>query len=216
MAPERSRQLRPRQESGEPQPGDFGYREYRFQQTEMDSLWDYRRPIHFYGQVVDEIGNPVAGLRVDFSWKDISPEGTSKTQTATDVAGRFSLTGVSGKLLTMRLDDTKYNILSKPNQFGFEYANPHLPHFHVPNPNEPVIFHVQKKRESAPLIAGRAKIAFSKGGQPTKVNLITGEEASDGQFQVQVWAQDRDERGRYDWQVSLKMTQGGFLEAFEE
>ena len=85
----------------------------------MDSLWDYRRPIHFYGQVVDERGNPVAGLSVDFSWKDISPEGTSKSETATDIFGRFSLTGVSGKLLTIRLDDTEYNILSKPNQIAF-------------------------------------------------------------------------------------------------
>ena len=137
VAPERStRQLRPRRGPAKPQPGDLAYREYRFQQTESDSLWDYRRPIEFYGQVVDEMGNPVADLPIAFSWKDISPQGTSKAQTVTDVSGRFSLTGVSGKLLTTRLDDTDYNILSKPNQFGFEYANPHLPHFHVPNPNE--------------------------------------------------------------------------------
>ena len=59
-------------------------------------------------------------------------------------------------------------------------------------------------------------VRFSKNGQPTTVNLLTGEESNDGQFQVRVWAEDRDQRGRYDWKVSLKAIQGGFVESPEE
>ena len=44
-----------------------------------DPQYDWKQPINFYGKVVDENNQPVEGASADFSWTDLSPNGTSKT-----------------------------------------------------------------------------------------------------------------------------------------
>src|SRR5438128_2385625 len=68
-----------------------------------DPLSDWRTPIQFYGKVVDESGQPVAGATVHFAWNDLSPEGTSRSETESDADGLFSLTGKTGKILTIQI-----------------------------------------------------------------------------------------------------------------
>src|SRR6266478_6695400 len=58
-----------------------------------DSNWDWKQPINFWGNVVDESNAPVAGASVHFSWNDLSADGTSTSSTNSDANGLFSLTG---------------------------------------------------------------------------------------------------------------------------
>lgn len=48
--------------------------------SEKDRFFEYKMPISFYGQVVDESGAPIAGATIRFTWTDLSNEGTSKRE----------------------------------------------------------------------------------------------------------------------------------------
>src|SRR5436190_4368625 len=90
----------------------------------IDSKWEWKIPIRFYGRVVDENERPVAGVDVHFQWTDLSPKGTSVADSKSDAHGFFSLENVDGKSLLVRLLKPGYYTTDARNQVNFEYANP--------------------------------------------------------------------------------------------
>ena len=121
----------------------------RFQ--EIDTASDpWRTPIAFYGKVVDESNQPVAGVSVSFSCNDLSREGTSKYQTTSDGQGLFSLKGVKGKLLVLRLSKEGY-YTSKRDNDSFDFAGDGRGIL-VLDPANPIVFHLQNRGHAEPLL----------------------------------------------------------------
>ncbi len=61
---------------------------------------DWQKPIEFYGRVLDENSNGVAGANIRFHWADMSEDVNANTSTTqSDVEGLFSLHGKLGRSL---------------------------------------------------------------------------------------------------------------------
>jgi hypothetical protein len=182
---------------------------------------EWRTPIEFYGKVVDEKDNPVPGVLVSFGCNDTSLTGTSTYKSESNQNGLFSLRNVKGKLLVVSLSKEGY-YSSKSNPPHFFYSGERV-NF-VPDPKNPVIFHLHKAGRYEPLIAtdfpGFAKYAqLKRDGSPVEIDLIKGTivPSGTGNLKLEFWA-DLGEKVRreFDWKCRLTVPGGGIVETDKE
>jgi hypothetical protein len=184
-----------------------------------DPDFDWKTPIEFYGKVVDERGVPVREAGVQFMWTDLSTEGTSTRETSSDSQGLFSLSGVRGKrLVVTSVTKDGYYTSARSNRFSFEYANPHEINYHVPDPRDPVIFHLWKKGVADPLVHRYIKLPLKRDGQPVRLDLDVGQPKATGQLEIRAWNEGSVDpvTRRFDWWMSLSVAGGGLIETDEE
>ena len=55
-----------------------------WKKREQDREFEWKTPIEFHGKVLDQDGNPVAGVAADIIWTDMSPDGSSHMQVTSD------------------------------------------------------------------------------------------------------------------------------------
>jgi len=131
-----------------------------------DPKYDWKRPISFFGKVVNQENKPVSDVQVRFGWNDLSAEGTSEKIVLSDSEGTFGVSNIFGKYLSIRFK--KENHSPHPdNHPGFEFANPFQGPLHLPDPRQPVLFrlHRHNKDQSARLIISRQRYAVRKVGE---------------------------------------------------
>ncbi|MEI8341112.1 MAG: carboxypeptidase-like regulatory domain-containing protein, partial [Verrucomicrobiota bacterium] len=195
-------------------------REYLMHQ-EKDYHYDWKIPIRFYGKVIDQFGNVVTGADVHFQWTDLSVKGTSEANTTTDNNGSFSLFDKHGKNLGVYITKQGYyDVSRKDNQTSFEFACPATENnFYEPDSDNPVIFHMRKKAAAEALIKKSIELTPPKDGSAVTVDLLTGNQSPNGQLEVKTWkpqiSAEQTRTGRvfpYDWRITLKIADGGFLE----
>ncbi len=182
---------------------------------------DWRTPISFFGKVVDEASNAVSGAKVDFSCNDLSPSGTSFYHTVSDSAGNFSFTRITGKLLSVAVTKDGYYSSSRDNHY-YTYAGENV-NF-VPDPQNPIMFHLRKKGAGQDLIAtdfpGFAKMAqLKRDGTPVEINLLNGTVASAGagSIKLELWHDPLEKSAQpFDWKTRLTVPGGGLVEATNE
>lgn len=91
----------------------------------LDPSSEWRTPIEFFGKVVDEKEQPVAGALIEFAWtgtpEKYGGDGVGKRTLTSDSNGMFSLTGVGGKGMTVYVSKEGYYRRSESNGW-FEYA----------------------------------------------------------------------------------------------
>jgi hypothetical protein len=142
-------------------------------------------PISFYGKVVDQEGKPVIGAKVSFDFI-ISHMAENRTETTpmimqTDQDGRFLMTGVTGYGIDkVSIEKEGYELSPKTSTgyvFGF---NPD----YKPNPNNPMVFKMWKKRGKEPLVgsAWHGKVACD--GAAHRFDLSNGHPSADGNFEI--------------------------------
>ena len=69
-------------------------------EMQQRALADWQTPIEFYGRVVDENTNPVAGASITFGWSELpTQEAARKTTTMSNAKGLFSLHDKRGPAL---------------------------------------------------------------------------------------------------------------------
>jgi hypothetical protein len=183
------------------------------------ALW--QTPIEFFGQVMDENTNPIAGANVQFRWEDKPMEEVEKTATtASDSQGLFSLQGEHGVSLVVSVGKEGY-YGSHDSQQTFHYAV--LGHF-SPSMLNPVIFHLRKKGKGESLIVtdfpSFAKIAqLHHDGTPVAIDLLKGAQvpAGDGQLKLEFWRDISNMNIQpFNWKLQLSALGGGLVETDEE
>ncbi|MDQ3566314.1 MAG: carboxypeptidase-like regulatory domain-containing protein [Pseudomonadota bacterium] len=142
------------------------------EQRRIDPTFEWKMPISFYGVVIDESGNPVEAARVRFQWNDASPAGTAYAETASDARGRFSLGGVHGKVLQVKVTKEGYRALK--HRTDFEYAAFFERNYHRPEPDNPVIFRLRKMGVPEQLITRQTLYGVKPDGTRNYINLMTG------------------------------------------
>ena len=178
----------------------------------------WRKPIEFYGKVVDQTEQPIAGAQVHLIWTDTSANGSSETDKLTDGQGQFALQNTTGRMLQVWLSKDGYYV-PKTNQNTFDYATGYMA-----DPNNPVIFHLLKKGEGADLITSQhgmsSTLDFSVStpdGSPVRVDFFNQKVGKDGQLEI---SQNKPAYGQWQtatgWSYRLAIPDGGFVETSDE
>src|SRR5437588_5407784 len=145
-----------------------------WERRQMDKQADWKVPIRFDGRVVDQDMRPVARANVEFEWTDASPHGTSKQNTMSDENGLFSLTGVRGKNLGVRISKEGYLAAKDVRSRDFEFADPAESTYYEPDSDHPVLFQLRKKGQGAELLKKSVEVVLPGDGSSKPIELTTG------------------------------------------
>jgi hypothetical protein len=192
----------------------------RYQQV----LAFWQTPIDFYGKVIDENSNVISGARVGFQWIE-SPDDEygHRASTESDSQGLFSLNGKHGTSLEVSASKEGY-YTPGPGFESFAYA---LSGHFLPDPANPIVFHLRKKGRGEQLIhiAGiglrtMRDFLLSGDGKATEVLLRDGRLAPEGQgdLRVEFWAGQPIEGApwRITWRCRVRVPGGGLIQTEEE
>ena len=153
--------------------------ELRRQRRQADPVYDWKTPIAFYGKVVGDNGNAVEGATVDAIWNDLSAEGTSSLQIASDASGLFSIIGIRGKRINVNVSKPGYDLEKTKSRISFEYAGFWEPTYHEPDPTNPVLFYLRRRQEAEPMIHfGPSLLAAPNDGRPAFLRVANGKKSS--------------------------------------
>lgn len=180
-----------------------------------DRSYEWRMRIEFYGKVVDENGTPVADAVADLVWNDLSAKGTSQRRIKSDRSGLFSITGIRGKGMSVRVGKEGYDTSKAKNRVSFEYAGFWEPTFHEPDPKNPVVFYLRKRGVPEPLLHhGPTLFAAPNDGSPAVFDLRTGRKwrtgLGVGEIQVRMTTGPKVDR-RFDWTATIEAVGGAGL-----
>lgn len=171
-----------------------------------DRMWQWKMPIKFYGKVVDENDQPVAEANINFDWNDMSPHGTSYAKTASDAQGLFSLEGVTGRILGVYVNKEGYYTFRGDSSQSFEYAQFFEANYHTPDPNNPVIFRLRKKREAESLLVYEKEFRLA-ADQSVTMDLLTGNtNITPTTLQINLLPNEDE------WTAQLSMVEGGGIQ----
>lgn len=179
---------------------------------------NWRKPIEFYGKVINQSNQPIADVHVHFVRTDASASGTSESDTLTDGQGQFALQNAKGRMLQVWLNKNGYYVpKNNPNNFDFASG-------FIADPSNPVLFHLVKKGEGANLVTSHHGVSstldFSVSthdGSPIRVDFFNQKVGRDGQMEI---SQSKPAYGTWQtatsWSYRLVIPDGGFAETCEE
>lgn len=98
-------------------------REMGTNEMRQQLLAEWQGSIEFYGKVVDENSNPVAGAQISFHWVEVPDETGNRTaMTESDTEGLFSLRGQRGLNLGVSVSKESYYSSRRDND-SFNYGS---------------------------------------------------------------------------------------------
>ncbi len=179
-------------------------------------------PIDFFGQVVDENGNPVEGASTFYIVANLSFYGSPTiTGPKTDSGGRFSITGKRGPDFSVWVEHPDYYKTESADK-KIEYARrDYMPGKEPPLPptlNSPAIFVLKKKGVPEPLVHyGELKIRLPFNGNPISIDTRTGR-IGQGNESVVITLQSEGDTlpintfYPFNWSVTIQVPGGGLVE----
>jgi hypothetical protein len=190
--------------------------------NELERQWNaqWNTPMSFYGKVIDEAQNPVAGASASFEWADI--EGESRTSEAiSDGGGLFSLTGVEGRSLNVRVSKEGY-ALTRSNQTAFLYADMTGRGTFIPDMETPVLFRLRRAGRGTELITSQYGVKAYLGvsapldGTPVLVDFVQ-RKTGEGMLKMsQVKPRYESWKQAAEWSFQMEISGGGFVETEDE
>ena len=117
-----------------------------------DRNYDFKVPIDFFGKVLDQSDNPVAGTNIEIRLNVADDNGQKKRTLVSREDGTFSLTGIGGTCVFVDIySKNGYTCGEMGHRGSYNYAIPEDFKFHVPDPNQPVIFRLWKYEHPEPI-----------------------------------------------------------------
>lgn len=187
------------------------WKEWR-RRNAADPKWEWRVPIDFYGQVLDQNDQPVAGASISISWTDLSNNGVSKRKLVSDADGLFSISKVEGKNLGVDSIKKEGYVASGVGQTDFEYAAFFDEHYYIPNAKFPTIFRMYKKELAEPMIVVSGKYRIP-ADDTFAIDLKTGQQGGND-LSIEI-LNNSDPTGKR-WAVKVKAPSGGLQVAEDE
>jgi hypothetical protein len=171
----------------------------------------FRAPVDFWGKVVDEKGNPVAGARIEYSLMDHPEQGGKQSLGTSDAMGLFSLTGKEAANLYVKVSKEGYYELPESAR-SLNYYRRGKEDAKLPTKDNPAIFVLKKKGDGAALISVPSKyIGLKNGGAPTAIDLQKGKVATPeaGDLLVECWVDGKDGDSQWNWKYRVTIPGGG-------
>jgi hypothetical protein len=130
-----------------------------FQMFLIPQLAMSQKTIEFYGKAVDESNQPIEGAKIEFTWIHFfpPPQGAISTNAISDQQGQFSLSGVIGVSLNVRVSKDGFYDVKNLNRTNFAYSTSLNSIPFQPDSNNPVIFHLCKGGIGADLTPGDSR-----------------------------------------------------------
>lgn len=141
---------------------------------EKDPTFRSKTPIEFYGRVTDQYGKPVFGAVVDMMWG----KGTNCVISTPD-SGEFKFSGQTGKSLDVYVHKPGY-VVCRDSRKVFQYSDFFDPHFHLPNPTNPVLFRLQKLEGPEPMYVCSLRPKIDVAGTAVWVDVSSGKKGETG------------------------------------
>ena len=184
----------------------------------------YSAPITFYGKVVDEKNNPIAGASVHYSVANNPLTDGAKHEGTSDNNGLFSISKIKGASLYVTVWKKGYYPIENLSGGAFAYGVPPSSNIDrpIPTKDNPAIFVLRKMGETVPLIPVDRDVMMPKDGTPVEISLSTGTVVSEGEgdIVVECWTQnqgfDPNLCEHYDWRFRLTIPDGGLVERTDE
>ncbi len=185
-------------------------------------LSDWQRPIEFFGKVIDENSNLVAGAHINFHWMEAPSENGSRSlNTESDVNGLFSLQNAKGPTLSIVVNkEGYYTSRSTSDSFRYDGDEPFQASW-----LEPIVFHLRKKKEGVDLIQkdfppGIGQIwQLRHDGTPIELDFLNGSQniVGSGQLKLEFWRDVSDRNASiYNWKLQLSIPNGGLVPTDQE
>lgn len=164
----------------------------------------------FYGKVIDQTGEPVAGVTVTGelmidTGEDIKTKEVHTTQT--DAEGLFQFTGGEGSELAVVVNKAGYEMGAR----GEGYKGPVGK---KTSPTDRAVFTMWKARGAEPMTYREFHSRVPYDGTSATLNLATGEKTGGGDLRITLLRtplQVRRGIDKYDWTVKIEMLAGGLL-----
>ncbi len=182
----------------------------RFQQA-LDA--ENSRPQDYYGKVMDQFGNPVAGATVMGNiLLNVSFErsGRESHPTTTDADGLFQFTGLHGKDLGVTVRKEGYEMEARGKGFQGPANGAQ------PTPSDRAVFTLWKLSGAEPMLHTQLDSRVPYDGQSATFDLSAGKKSATGELRVTLTrtpAQVKRGVDHFDWNVRLEMASGGLVEA---
>jgi len=172
--------------------------------------------ISFWGKAVDENGKPIEDAKVIFGAADkYFGKGTNYTGKS-DSQGLFSISGISGAGLYVRVEKEGYYHISGKSNGSFAYGVPSGQE--RPTKDNPAIFVLKKKGLTEPMI----NFSFDKkdlphDGSSIEIELKSGKTVPIGQGDIRVSSKIEkiawnDNRTKFDWEIKIEILNGGLVD----
>jgi hypothetical protein len=160
---------------------------------------------------------PVAEAGVEFAWTDLSKSGRSQKKAQSDSNGLFSLTGVRGKHLSVKV--TKQNYYSaKSNLDSFFYAGENV-NF-VPDRTNLIVFRLKKRGSGERLLRTSGRIKVPLTAEPIELDLITAKPVRLGEGDIRLECSSdylhKNEDRQFDWGLKVFVPGGDLVESKDE
>jgi hypothetical protein len=191
---------------------------------EEDAAYQWRTPIEFFGKVIDEQKQPVVGASIDVAWsgtvEKYGGDGVGKRTLTSDANGMFTLAGVEGKGITVRVAKDGYHVPSESNMQWFEYAGFWEPTFIEPDRNKPVIFRLVKRPVAEPTLRVRQRSIPTAPSWAKNIDLLAqpAETSGGGDMTLRiVRPPSPGYQNPFDWELKIEGTSGAeFVESKDE
>jgi hypothetical protein len=181
--------------------------------------------IAFWGCVVDEDGNAIAGAKVSLSYRtwhaqplDMNASQT-RTELVADHAGRIQLSGATGDRLTVESVEKPGYLPSPKAKKTFAFAN--SPELFSPDPNAPVVIRMWKQGQREPTVSREGFYGFRPDGRVYTVDLLSSKniegDTGQGDLQVRITRPENVKpREKYPWRLEVAAVGGGLVQAKDE
>ena len=184
------------------------------EKDKSDHNWEWRMPINFYGRVVDQNEQPVSAAKIHAQWSDFSPNGASSEDTLSEANGFFSITGKTGRGITIRVEKEGYYTPRSEGLKSFDYAGFWEANYYEPDSAHPITFHLRKKAAGEALSVGEVQPPMGADGTPVRLDLLgSGRVSPTGQLEIAaITNTEKYPPRRFDWRASITVPDGGLVE----
>jgi hypothetical protein len=181
---------------------------WREAMEKVDPDYANKTPIEFYGKVVDQNGQPVAGATADLQWTGIQGEALDKATKITGTDGRFVLSGVEGKLLSVWVH--KDGCVGKMEVQGdYDFADFSAPNFYLPDSNNPIVFRVWKLGNSEPMFKNHAYGDLTVDGKLFWLDVKNGRFGDVGDVAFSVFRHNLEKGRESGYTLTVQAAPGG-------
>jgi hypothetical protein len=205
----------------------LGLSDPRWKQYEVkrkaDPSWEWRTPIEFFGKVVDENNHAVPSADIEICWNGTADiyggDGVGQRTLTSNPEGLFSITGVQGKMITVKVSKEGFHRHKESNMSSFEYSGFWEPNFIEPDRDNPIVFRLQKKREAEPTYHLDSRVIMKYPALETHIDLLSKPVQKAGPSDLFVRITRSPDAGDYkpfDWKIEIEGRNGSELAESED